>query len=92
MSVLFGANPPSRKKKKSKVKSELSSKEQDLNAVEDLVSKSTDREKSASGSDRNSPALTAGSGSTTKTDAEKRFEEVQKQRVCLADHIFLSCD
>jgi len=69
-----------KKKKKSKVKTELSSKEQVLN-VEELVLKSDDKEKGASGSDRNSPALSAGSSSTHKTNAEKHFEEVQKRRL-----------
>lgn len=68
-----------RKKKKSKVKSELSNG-QDLKAVEDLVSKTDDKNNSASGSNRNSPALAA--SSSHKTEAEKRFEEVQKRRVC----------
>jgi protein FAM32A len=68
-----------RKKKKSKVKSELSNG-QDLKAVEDLVSKTDDKDNSASGSNRNSPALAA--SSSHKTEAEKRFEEVQKRRVC----------
>lgn len=70
-----------RKKKKPKVKSELSNG-QDLKAVEDLVSKTDDKDKSVSGSNRNSPALAATSSSSHKTEAEKRFEEVQKRRVC----------
>jgi len=72
-----------RKKKKSKVKSELSSKEQDLNGLEGLVTKSDDKDKSTTGSGRNSPASATGSGSSHKTEAEKRFEEVQKRRVNL---------
>jgi protein FAM32A len=70
-----------RKKKKSKVKSKLSNG-QDLKAVEDLVSKIDDKDNSASGSNRNSPVLAATSSSSHKTEAEKRFEEVQKRRVC----------
>lgn len=49
-------------------------------AGKDIASGLPDHEKSASGSSRNSPAL-AGS-STRKTEAERRFEEVQKRRVC----------
>ncbi|KDR85453.1 hypothetical protein GALMADRAFT_108579 [Galerina marginata CBS 339.88] len=68
-----------KKKKKAKARTESASNNQSLESVKDLLSKSDDNEKSLSGSSRNSPAL-AGS-STRKTDAEKRFEEVQKRRL-----------
>ena len=64
------------------------------------MTKSDDKDKSASGSDRNSPASAAGSGTSHKTEAEKRFEEVQKQRVGLYNsfnshkglqHFFAAC-
>lgn len=60
-----------------------------MKAVEGLVSKTDDTDKNASGSDRNSPALAATSSSSRKTEAEKRFEEVQKRRVCYTT-IFVS--
>jgi len=81
-----------RKKKKSNVKSELSLKEQDLSGLEDLISKSSDKEKGTSNNDCNSPALSASSSSTRKTKAEKRFEEAQKERVCFVASLFFSCD
>ena len=83
----YSNNSPSRKKKKSKVKIELLTKEPDLRNVEELVVKSNDKEKNPSDSDRNSPALSASSSSTRKTDAERRFEEVHKKRVCFTDCI-----
>ncbi|KAF8913110.1 hypothetical protein CPB84DRAFT_1820565 [Gymnopilus junonius] len=72
-----------KKKKKSKVKSESSSKIQDLEDVKDLLSPTEDSDtfKSQSTSSRNSPALPGSSSSTRKTEAERRFEEVQKRRL-----------
>ena len=74
------AKKSNRKKKKSKVKSEAATKEEDLERIKDLISQSDSKDAIASGSGRNSPAL-AGS-SVRKTEAERRFEEVQKRRVC----------
>lgn len=71
-----------RKKKKSKTKSDSTVKNQDSERVKDIVSLSNDSDNALSGSGRNSPAI-AGS-SSRKTEAEKRFEEVQKRRVCLS--------
>ncbi|CAA7265918.1 unnamed protein product [Cyclocybe aegerita] len=69
-----------KKKKKSKAQSE--SKDHDLDSVKDLVSKNDDKDNIPSGSGRNSPALTSSSSSVSrKTEAEKRFEEVQKRRL-----------
>ena len=70
-----------RKKKKSKSKSEGSSKDLDSKEVKDLVSKNDD-DAAGSGSSRGSPAVSGGSSSfSKKTDAEKRFEAIQKKRV-----------
>ncbi|KJA25893.1 hypothetical protein HYPSUDRAFT_64616 [Hypholoma sublateritium FD-334 SS-4] len=68
-----------KKKKKSKVKSEAATKEEDLERIKDLISQHDSKDAIASGSGRNSPAL-AGS-SVRKTEAERRFEEVQKRRL-----------
>ncbi|KAF8203823.1 hypothetical protein BJ912DRAFT_1052606 [Pholiota molesta] len=67
------------KKKKSKSKSEALTKDQDLERVKDLVSQHNSNTGTPSGSGRNSPAIA--SGSVRKTEAEKRFEEVQKRRL-----------
>ncbi|KAF9535655.1 hypothetical protein CPB83DRAFT_842110 [Crepidotus variabilis] len=70
-----------KKKKKSKAKSERSSKEDDSLDIADLVSKAED-EGSGSGSGRASPAVSGeASASSRKTEAEKRFEAVQKKRL-----------
>ncbi|KAF8973532.1 hypothetical protein BDZ97DRAFT_2053315 [Flammula alnicola] len=68
-----------KKKKKSKVKSEPPTKDQDLERVKELLSQQDDKDGSPSGSGRNSPAVA--SSSTRKTEAERRFEEVQKRRL-----------
>lgn len=48
-----------------------------------MISREEDRPGSASGSGRNSPAVVGGgNGGPRKTDAERRFEEVQRKRVC----------
>ncbi|KAJ3516083.1 hypothetical protein NLJ89_g1341 [Agrocybe chaxingu] len=70
-----------KKKKKSKAQSESTSKDHDLDSVKDLVSKNDDKDNIPSGSGRNSPALTSSSSTSRKTEAEKRFEEVQKRRL-----------
>ncbi|KAF4623341.1 hypothetical protein D9613_002222 [Agrocybe pediades] len=69
-----------KKKKKSKHVSESVTKHIDSNEVgKDNISGLVDNEKLGSGSSRNSPALAG--GSTRKTEAERRFEEVQKRRL-----------
>jgi len=49
--------------------------------MKDLLSQADDKEATATGSGRNSPALAS---SSRKTEAERRFEEVQKRRVRFA--------
>lgn len=71
-----------RKKKKSKPKSEASTKAEELERMKDLLSQTDDKEITTTGSGRNSPALA--SSSSRKTEAERRFEEVQKRRVSFA--------
>lgn len=68
-----------KKKKKSKPKSEASTKAEDLERMKDLLSQTDDKETTTAGSGRNSPALA--SSSSRKTEAERRFEEVQKRRL-----------
>ncbi|KAF5312664.1 hypothetical protein D9619_002859 [Psilocybe cf. subviscida] len=66
-----------KKKKKSKPKSDPPTEEQSSSSLaEDLLSQVDDKDK---GSSRNSPALSG--SSSRKTDAERRFEEVQKRRL-----------
>ena len=70
------------RKKKSKSKSKPDNeKERERDRVKELLFKEDDAVKagSSSSSSRNSPAV--GSSSDNKTDAERRFEEVQKRRV-----------
>ena len=69
-----------RKKSKSKSKPDKE-KERERDRVVELLLKEDDAVKtgSPSGSGRNSPAV--GGSSNNKTDAERRFEEVQTQRV-----------
>lgn len=77
---------PFRKKKKSKAKEdksdiELAAKKEQIK--ERLKTNHNSLEQSNdSGSDRNSPALQG--SSSKKTEAERRFEEVQRERVRLA--------
>lgn len=71
-----------RKKKKSKPKSDAPTKTEDLERMKDLLSQTDDKEATTTGSGRNSPALA--SSSSRKTEAERRFEEVQKRRVSFA--------
>ncbi|PPQ67171.1 hypothetical protein CVT25_005772 [Psilocybe cyanescens] len=68
-----------KKKKKSKAKSESTVKNKDPGSTQDLISQATDSNDTLSGSGRNSPALTG--SSSRKTEAERRFEEVQKRRL-----------
>uniref|UniRef100_A0A8H7Y533 DUF1754-domain-containing protein n=1 Tax=Psilocybe cubensis TaxID=181762 RepID=A0A8H7Y533_PSICU len=68
-----------KKKKKSKTKSDTALKDKESSSVQDLVSLATDGNNASTGSGRNSPALT--SSSSRKTEAERRFEEVQKRRL-----------
>ncbi|KAF9486291.1 DUF1754-domain-containing protein [Pholiota conissans] len=68
-----------KKKKKFKSKSKVLTQDQDLERVKDLVSQHNSNDVTPSGSGRNSPAIA--SSSVRKTDAEKRFEEVQKRRL-----------
>ena len=74
----------SRKKKYKKEKEKAASPDEDrLKALERAI-KEDEYKASPAGSSRNSPA--AASSSDRKTDAEKRFEEVQKKRVRDLDH------
>ncbi|PPQ97830.1 hypothetical protein CVT26_012940 [Gymnopilus dilepis] len=72
-----------KKKKKSKVKSDSPSKIQIPDDVKDLLSvaEGSDSLKSPSTSSRNSPALPGSGSSSRKTEAERRFEEVQRRRL-----------
>ncbi|KAJ7597524.1 hypothetical protein C8J56DRAFT_818140 [Mycena floridula] len=68
-----------KKKKKSKAKADVD-REKEQGRMKELL-KSTEVEIITSpGSGRNSPA-TEGSSSSRKTEAERRFEEVQKKRL-----------
>jgi protein FAM32A len=69
-----------RKKKKAKSKAD-DEKNRERDRVKELLLKEDDTVKtgSPSGSSRNSPAV--GGSNDKKTDAERRFEEVQKRRV-----------
>jgi protein FAM32A len=66
-----------RKKKKAKSKAD-DEKNRERDRVKELLLKEDDTG-SPSGSSRNSPAV--GGSDDKKTDAERRFEEVQKRRV-----------
>lgn len=68
------------KKSKSKTKPDTE-KDRERDRVKELLFKEDDSVKagSPSGSGRNSPAI--GESGRKKTDAERRFEEVQKRRV-----------
>ncbi|KAF8167634.1 hypothetical protein B0H34DRAFT_854542 [Crassisporium funariophilum] len=68
-----------KKKKKSKAKSEASTKNQELEKVKELLFQEEDVDRTPSGSGRNSPSVSG--GPSRKTEAEKRFEEVQKRRL-----------
>ncbi|EGO31050.1 hypothetical protein SERLADRAFT_376595 [Serpula lacrymans var. lacrymans S7.9] len=75
-----------KKKKKSKSKSKLiGEKERERERVKELLFKDEDDVTSGSpqGSSRNSPAI--GGSSDKKTEAERRFEDVQRRR--LADKV-----
>ncbi|KAH7908003.1 hypothetical protein BJ138DRAFT_1091930 [Hygrophoropsis aurantiaca] len=79
-----------KKKKKSKSKSTSKSevdaerdRVKELLFAEDINTEG--RSPSASGSGRNSPAASGSKANDRKTDAERRFEEVQKRR--LADKV-----
>jgi protein FAM32A len=70
------------RKKKSKSKAKPDDEiERERNRVKELLLKEDDTSKtgSPSGSGRSSPAIGGSNGK--KTDAERRFEEVQKRRV-----------
>ncbi|KAJ3532651.1 hypothetical protein NMY22_g7656 [Coprinellus aureogranulatus] len=74
-----------KKKKKSKSSSKSTSTEKQLDPeqVKELL-KSDELVQTSSGSGRNSPAVVSGSTSSStsrKTEAEKRFEEVQRKRL-----------
>jgi hypothetical protein len=73
----------SRKKKKSKSKSDSAEKKLDPEQVKELL-KSDELVQTSSGSGRNTPDVVSSgtSSSSRKTEAEKRFEEVQRKRVC----------
>ncbi|KAJ3725555.1 hypothetical protein DFJ43DRAFT_1089099 [Lentinula guzmanii] len=70
-----------KKKKKSKGSSSTSSSEKarERERVKELLLQDDIDTSSPGGSSRNSPA--AGSSRSSKTEAERRFEEVQKQRL-----------
>jgi len=78
--VAEGGIVKKRKKSKSKSKPDKE-KERERDRVVELLLKEDDAVKtgSPSGSGRNSPAV--GGSSNNKTDAERRFEEVQTQRL-----------
>ncbi|KAF9015628.1 hypothetical protein BDQ17DRAFT_1269593 [Cyathus striatus] len=68
-----------KKKKKSKSKQEPSEKEKEHERVKELLFKEDSGSNSPSGSGRNSPSIVG--SSSRKTEAERRFEEVQKRRL-----------
>ncbi|KAF9454105.1 DUF1754-domain-containing protein [Macrolepiota fuliginosa MF-IS2] len=71
-----------KKKKKSKRREAPSELEYELKKAENVISGEEERPGSASGSGRNSPAVAgSSSGVSKKTEAERRFEEVQKKRL-----------
>lgn len=70
------------RKKKSKSKTTISAKGEGPEVSKDLASQIDIKDESPEGSGRGSPALAGSSSSSRKTEAEKRFEEVQKRRVC----------
>lgn len=73
-----------RKKKKSKSKHDNERDRERTRVKELLFKEDEDSTTTPTGSNgRNSPAVS--SSSDRKTDAERRFEEVQKQRVCSAN-------
>ncbi|RDB29069.1 Protein FAM32A [Hypsizygus marmoreus] len=68
------------KKKKKKSKSKVDSeRDKERQRVKDLLFREEEDSKAPSGSERNSPA--ASSSASKKTEAEQRFEEVQKRRL-----------
>ena len=72
-----------KKKSKSKSKEKAASPGEDrVKALERAIQEEETKVASPVGSGRNSPAI-SGSSSDRKTAAEKRFEEVQKRRVCI---------
>ena len=73
----------SRKKKKSKSKSDSAEKKLDPEQVKELL-QSDELVTTSSGSGRDTPNAVSSSTSSSsrKTEAEKRFEEVQRKRVC----------
>jgi len=82
LSSLGFAELSCRKKKKSKssTKSESTEKQLDAEKLKELL-KSEDLVQTSSGSGRDSPSIVGGSSAPRKTEAEKRFEEVQRKRV-----------
>ncbi|KAG7099594.1 hypothetical protein E1B28_001424 [Marasmius oreades] len=69
-----------KKRKKSKIKEDSAEPERESKRVkESLSNEHVDSTATPPGSGRNSPA--ASSSKSKKTDAEKRFEEVQKRRL-----------
>ena len=72
-------------KSRSKTKEREKSAETEIAKELELLKKEDDlKSSSPSGSGRNSPAIASSSGSSErKTPAEKRFEEVQRKRVCI---------
>ena len=72
-----------KKKSKSKSKEKAASPGEDrVKALERAIQEEETKAASPVGSGRNSPAISGSSSSDRKTAAEKRFEEVQKRRVC----------
>ena len=76
-----------RKKKKSKSKQETEL-EAERELAKELAFKEEAHSPTPEGSGQNSPAIVSNSNSR-KTDAEKRFEEAQKRRVCTDPSIVL---
>jgi hypothetical protein len=76
----MASSASSRKKKSSKAERDAK-KAQERERIKALIKKEG-KDQPHSGSSRNSPAP-PGSSSDRKTDAEKRFEEVQRKRVSL---------
>ncbi|KAH7930424.1 DUF1754-domain-containing protein [Leucogyrophana mollusca] len=78
-----------KKKSKSKTSTSKSKVDSDRDRVKELLfAEDVDidgHSPSASGSGRNSPAASGSNGNDRKTDAERRFEEVQRRR--LADKV-----
>ncbi|EAU92792.1 hypothetical protein CC1G_01837 [Coprinopsis cinerea okayama7 len=70
-----------KKKKKSKSKSDDADKKIEREKIKEMLQSEDLVQTSSGSSSRNSPSVNPESSSSRKTEAEKRFEEVQRQRL-----------